>query len=511
MTDESAVEMSGGSSPDMSRFIFVTGFARGGTSWLRNCIAFHPDVSALPKEMVVFREYTDRNKIIDILSEEVRRIHRDGPRYVTKAPANAPFLGRACRMFPESKFLFILRDPRDVFISHKRSTRKWMSGANSRVWNCMRKIRWYYQGLLDSAGAKNVLAIRYEDLHQNFPATLDRIYRFLELPYDAKLLSHAQEKLNFHAVTGRRTEDRQATARKGVVGDWTHFLARYEACWFRFSHFWTMMMSRHEYNWSPPTYERILAAMAKAGGRSLVPSDRTDGRWDRNSLNILLLHHMDRLSNRRSIRNVIRTAEIDAKMGFASTFCFLPLDDPRYSAVPPAAIARMIQRLQKISSNFCFALHLGDQEQNGSVDASIANHPSFDTRQILARLDQQIDAYAGLGVTFRLGIDNEPTRRPSRVDSRASELLQAEWNSRGLVLFDTVVQPILNTAATTTVTLNDVGGELTVRNARDDGRVDDPNLYRRLPSGALVCFRTHPGISDVRRPICLTQRQYATA
>jgi len=109
---------------DMRKMVFVTGFARGGTSWLRSCIASHPDIEKIPKEMVIFRNCNDRKEIERIIDQAIQEHGLKAPFYVNKAPANAPYVGKACRLFPEAKFIYIIRDPRDVFISHKRGNQK---------------------------------------------------------------------------------------------------------------------------------------------------------------------------------------------------------------------------------------------------------------------------------------------------------------------------------------------------------------------------------------------------
>src|SRR5678816_3694929 len=106
---------------DMSRMIFVTGFARGGTTWLRNSIGTHPQISRIGSELVLFREHAgDRAAMEKVIDEKVRDQELPGPYFVEKSPANAPHIDEAVKLLPESKFVFIIRDPRDVFISHKR-------------------------------------------------------------------------------------------------------------------------------------------------------------------------------------------------------------------------------------------------------------------------------------------------------------------------------------------------------------------------------------------------------
>lgn len=147
----------------LEKLIFVMGFARGGTSWVRDCIASHPDIEQIPHEMVMFKSLKDypctvsedkelasvlRARISDELEQAVANIDTNARYFVNKAPANAPYLGKAAYLLPEAKFIFVVRDPRDVLVSHQRGNEEWMRGANSTVEGCMRKCRRYYEGYI---------------------------------------------------------------------------------------------------------------------------------------------------------------------------------------------------------------------------------------------------------------------------------------------------------------------------------------------------------------------------
>src|SRR5690606_8748745 len=130
------------------------------------------------------------------------------------------FIGKAARAFPEARFIFIIRDPRDVLTSHQRGTKKWMAGKNSTVEGCMAKIQSYYDGWADAEGLPNVMLIRYEDLHQNFYETMREIFRFTGLESDQEILDEIYNKNNFGAQTSRaNVEDGDSAKRKGVVGE----------------------------------------------------------------------------------------------------------------------------------------------------------------------------------------------------------------------------------------------------------------------------------------------------
>jgi hypothetical protein len=145
----------------MEKFVFITGFARGGTSWLRDCIGAHPDVAVLKGERTIFRDSGDAGALRDYFTGEAQAQGLgNSQKIVNKAPANAPFIGRSARLFPESKFIFIIRDLRDVYTSHKRGKMKWMGGVNSTVAGCMYKIEKYYNGWLQARDLPNVKLVR---------------------------------------------------------------------------------------------------------------------------------------------------------------------------------------------------------------------------------------------------------------------------------------------------------------------------------------------------------------
>ena len=103
--------------------IFITGFARGGTSWLRNCIAFHPEVQKIPHEMTIFRDLKSKEEIESAVEKAVNENQLSKTYIVNKAPANSPYVGKACRMFPESKFIFIIRTP-EMFLFHTNAVQR---------------------------------------------------------------------------------------------------------------------------------------------------------------------------------------------------------------------------------------------------------------------------------------------------------------------------------------------------------------------------------------------------
>ncbi len=230
----------------MSQWIFVVGFTRGGTTWLRDCVGSHPDVVPIGPELPVIRDLKDptliKNALEDVIGDLVV------PYYVTKAPANSLYLKMACDSFPDSRFLFIIRDPRDVFVSHKRSTLEWTMGKNKKIDGCMDKIEKYYRGY-EEADCKNLMLVKYEDLHQKFASTMKTVFDFIGLPYDDVLLEDVYQRNKFVNKTKRITENKDSHFRKGAIGEWGLYLDDKEIEFYKTSEFWESFMERHEYGW----------------------------------------------------------------------------------------------------------------------------------------------------------------------------------------------------------------------------------------------------------------------
>lgn len=496
---------------DMKQMIFITGFARGGTSWLRDCVAFHPQVEKIPHEMLLFRDYNKRDQIEAEIEKAVADCGLTAPRLVNKAPANAPYIGKACALFPESKFLFIIRDPRDVFVSHKRGTKAWMGGKNSTVKGCMEKIRKYWAGYEAAKQYPNIMLVRYEDLHQAFERTLQTVYDFLELPYDGDLISRAFETLNFQAQTGRRQEDRDSAKRKGVVGDWANFLSREEMRFYQCDTFWKNFLIQQQYRSEPITYDRILRAMREGGVQCLGLEDVLNFRLAKDRPNVFILHDIDLLSTEQSRGSVIRCAETEAQYGFSGIYNFLPLDDPRYNPCSRNAILAVIQTLRRVNPKTSIGLHLNAAEKFFPKDLPDLGEQPPGMDEAVRYLHQQIDDYEKEGIRFQIATAHGYGRKKKRPNNLDSEIFSAELHKRGILLFDRDINLQLRESASCFMRIHDVGGALTIKRIPHAGEIDATDTYRRLPPGSLILMLFHPGNYDIERSLTLGFRTYSEA
>jgi hypothetical protein len=486
--------------------VFISGFARGGTSWLRDCVAFHPDIGKIPGEMLAFRDLDKRRDIEALIEGEIAKNDLSSPYFVNKAPANSPHIAKACALFPEAKFLFIIRDPRDVLVSHQRGNKGWMRGTNSTIDGCMMKIRAYYEGFEQAKDCKNLLLVTYEQLHQDFHATMRLVYQFIGVTCDDEFLDGCFKKNNFVAAAGRRQEDRDDARRKGVVGDWANHLSAKEVGWYQQDPYWSTFLRRHGYRQEPITFESILAAMKTSAVHCLAESEILDGKLRADAVNALLLHDVDELRKQDTRESVLATAQIEADHGMFGVFNFLPLDDVRYKGVKPNEIAKLIDGLRSRNPRIGIGLHLNAAERFFPAKMADVGNDHPDVAKAIRYLHQQVDDYEKIGIRFRFATAHGYGRGKKRPNNRDCGIFTEELAKRGIALWDTVLRSAIDGSASHVAVFHDVGEPLAIKRMPHAGRVDDPESYRRFPVGGLVRFLSHPGNYDIRRPLTLGLR-----
>jgi hypothetical protein len=492
----------------MKQMVFVTGFARGGTSWLRDCIGSHPDVAVLPTERTIFRDTGDREKLAAYFEREVPQEARRSRFVINKAPANAPFIGRAARAFPESHFIFIIRDPRDVLVSHQRGNKAWMKGRNSTVEGCMDKIQTYFEGWRDAEGLPNVHLVRYEDLHQNFFATMREIFDFIGAEADDAVLDDIYARNHFAAQTKRANkEDPDSAKRKGVIGEWAVHLKQHEVDWYERSRYFRDFMPAHGYSPVTHSYKNIVEAMREGGVHFLSEEDLLARRLDPARMNVVLQHDIDYLNKPWCFESVERTAEIEAELGAPAAYNFLPLDDSRYSEKGKDATLALMRRVCEINPAAYLGLHVNACERFYPPSAPNVDTPP-DLDAILAYLHRQVEEYKEAGIEFRIATAHGYGRAKKRPNNRDTPEIEAELKKHGILLFDTTIRSDLMQAAGNTCAITDVGGILKPRRFGHGYMLTDSRAYSSLPKGGFLRFLTHPGNYPVDAPSTVAMRVF---
>lgn len=223
--------------PATARLVFLCGVASGGTDLLQNVVNGHPAVF-IPGEFPFLAQAADRfggsvgPEERDHLIAELRRLDEyntfvhhhyvnymanrkdpvtlgpppgprsDGRVHVddvyrwlvgvphekawtgNKTPTNTENMDRLKRLFPDSRFIVIVRDVRDVALSWRR---KWGKDDLLAAAKWERRLKRGRE--LAAAMPDEVLFLRYEDLLDDLETTCRQICAFLELEWDPEMLT----------------------------------------------------------------------------------------------------------------------------------------------------------------------------------------------------------------------------------------------------------------------------------------------------------------------------------
>ena len=286
---------------DVSKGVYLSGFARGGTTWARQILCAHPDVFEVGKQVgfkaplsVTFDKAHIEDKIVKMLNtfpdtEAQTKAIENSPKFSVKSPPNALILSEMMDIMPDAKHVFIIRDPRDVLVSHQRTGAAWTE-AHRNFDMAVERTATFYDGYEKAKGRDGLILFRYEDAHQKFPSTFKRLCDFMELDIDDKLINSAMQSLSFRAVTGRSHEERPGMNRRGVAGDWVKNLSWADGHRFQQSDYWNRVMDEHGYDWQLTNVQGITETAAQAGiGGCSLQADKpgahmvwslSDSQWD---------------------------------------------------------------------------------------------------------------------------------------------------------------------------------------------------------------------------------------
>ncbi len=155
------------------------------------------------------------------------RIHLD------KNPSLTPLLPGMLRLFPETRLLIALRDPRDVVISC--FTQYLPLNTNSVCFLTLeRTARRYAHDLklwltVREKIASPWLEVRYEDCVSDLERTARRTLDFLGLPWDSSVLAY-RDRLKTKAVASPTYEAVSKPLYTSAIGRWKNYRKHFEPC-----------------------------------------------------------------------------------------------------------------------------------------------------------------------------------------------------------------------------------------------------------------------------------------
>lgn len=221
--------------------IFVGGAPRSGTTLTRAVLDAHPDIACGPELRAIpslARLYRDtaatmsgvlmthygfgaadlRRTFSDLIASFLAPYHRrSGKTFIAeKTPANALYFSDLFALFPGSRFIHVVRDPRDVVASLLRMDwRDAKSGERLAITASAAGAAQSWRDHVTAARAARAAGAPvhdfvYEALVADPVATLDRLFAFLGVAPSQGPLAH---HLNFSARTGENETSAAAVAR----------------------------------------------------------------------------------------------------------------------------------------------------------------------------------------------------------------------------------------------------------------------------------------------------------
>lgn len=246
------------------QFLFIIGSPRSGTTWLQIMLDAHPQVCTTV-ELTLFSKYTapwieawnkERTKYKDselsqglpfvwteeefygFLKEFIQRVYakviEQDPRathILDKHPGYSPFVHDIDRLLPNSRFLHLIRDGRDVAVSMMAAREKMGFGAGTVESSAAAWKQTVLQAKRAGRFTGRYHEVFYEDLIADGFATMKNVFQFCGLDISDADLTRIVEEHRFERMKAKRqhSDERfktpEAHYRKGRAGTWAEDLS----------------------------------------------------------------------------------------------------------------------------------------------------------------------------------------------------------------------------------------------------------------------------------------------
>ena len=251
------------------RKVFITGCPKSGTTWLVKSINGHPNIVADGEGRFAWRLFSFMEQALNAFNGDQKGVH--GTSLALLSPEDAVMLFRAAgeqilkryidasgkppdqiqivadktpqhivvfpllrTVFPDCRFLNIVRDPRDAATSalfhfaktDPRPRNQFIEHFITEVWKTHVESAVRAEKEL---GPDSVLTVRYEDFHSNDLETLRKCLHLMSAETSDAILLACRQAGKFETLSGGRQRgqtDNNSFFRNGTVGDWRNHIDR---------------------------------------------------------------------------------------------------------------------------------------------------------------------------------------------------------------------------------------------------------------------------------------------
>ena len=181
------------------------------------------DGSEVIKELFHLKDRS-LQKVIDMIFRSYGiKMQSDFRIWGDTTPLNTFYLPEVFSLFPEAKYVFLLRDGRDVMSSYKKGGEAFLGDLANPVngaahWNhSIEKYEWLKK-------RTNVLLVRYEELVSDPQSVLSGICSYLDVDFETQMLDFHQDEAQSYMYS----EPQHANIKKPIstasIGNWVEQL-----------------------------------------------------------------------------------------------------------------------------------------------------------------------------------------------------------------------------------------------------------------------------------------------
>ena len=226
--------------------VFLMGFPRSGTTLLEQVLASHPEIYALEEKPTLgppiahyFQRSSDVGKLMSASEDELQQWRDvywervkshvpelDGKIFIDKQPSLTLYIPLIKRLFPSSKIIFCIRDPRDVVLSCFRHG--FTMNANMYEYTDISKLAELYDLTMRCAEIYcnklniNLYLHKHEEFVTNFEAKTRDLCAFLALDYIEDMKNFVETANNRDINTPSREQVRSGLTTSGI-GYWRNY------------------------------------------------------------------------------------------------------------------------------------------------------------------------------------------------------------------------------------------------------------------------------------------------
>lgn len=204
--------------------VFLIGFPRSGTTLLDTILSSHPKIKVIEEKPMVLKmvdkiKNNDLHSLKNINVPEIKDLQKKylmelkkyinldnkSNLYIDKLPLNLINTGEIVRIFPNAKFILVVRHPMDCVLSC------FMQNFNLNDAMCnflnLEDAAVLYKKAMElwnqyiSVLKVNYISIKYEDLIQNFESNIKIIIKFLNLNWNKSLLNYRETAIKRERIS----------------------------------------------------------------------------------------------------------------------------------------------------------------------------------------------------------------------------------------------------------------------------------------------------------------------